>query len=144
MDPLTITDTANQLRITRWTVHRLLGDAQLNAVHVGSVRHVDATSIPAFLHHHTVLPDRQEPTPMGTEIPKLYTLAEVAELHPNVLSLRTLSDDARARRFRHYHYGRRRFMDEDQIKELLRAKQVRPAEADALDSVRRRRARSAA
>ncbi len=81
-----------------------------------------------------------------TGLPKLYTLEEVANMHPQVLSLRTLTEDARGKKFRHYHYGRRRFMDDEQIKELLRSKQVTPpaqsTEDAALAKVAARRSRA--
>ncbi len=140
MEPLTITGTARHLRVTRFTVHRLLASDQLTAVNVGGIRHVAAPSVAAFVHANTVLPDRQEPSPMPTkELPDLYTLEEVVAMYPE-LSLRTLQDSARANKFEHVHFGRKRFMTADQIKRLIDDKTKRPASDDALASVRRRRA----
>lgn len=139
-----MTDTAASLRVTRWTIHRLLDTGDLSPVRVGRVRHVHVPSVADFLARTTVPADQQELSRMSrTELPKLSTLQEVVERFPH-LSLRVLTEDARRGKFRHYHYGRRRFMDDEQIQALLASKEVLPPEEAALAKVRARRSRRAA
>ncbi len=75
-----------------------------------------------------------------TELPKLHTLEEVAEEYG--LSLRSLKDGARARRFPHVRFGNRRYLTPDQVDALIKAKTEQPPEDEAMDKVRARRARA--
>lgn len=70
---------------------------------------------------------------------RLYTLAEVAE-HTG-LSLRHLTDGARARRFEHVHRGKARLMTAKQIRKLLDTSTVTAEADDELARERERHAR---
>lgn len=142
MEPLTITDTATRMRVSRWTVHRLLADNELAPVVYGGVRHVDTSSIGAYIHRQTIVPDQQEQSPMSN-LPKLYTLAEVAAMHPE-LSVRVLAEQARDKKIEHVHFGRRRFMTAEQIETLIKSRTVRTTEDEALAKVAARRRRRTA
>lgn len=112
MRTLTITEAADRLRVTRWTVYR-----HLELVDIDGTWHVDEDTILRLLADNTVHPTTKENTPVNG-IPRLYTLEEVAEKNPH-LTARALADGARAGKFEHIRFGRRRLMTEAQIAKLL-------------------------
>jgi len=71
------------------------------------------------------------------EMPKLYTLAEVAQ--NTGLSLRALADGARAGKFAHVHQGGHRYMTIEQVHQLIQVSTVTPDPIpDDLAPLRRR------
>lgn len=79
---------------------------------------------------------------LTAELPKLMTLPEVAD--QTGISLRVLEDGCRARRWKHYHIGSKRFMDAEQVALLLQQHTLEPpAEDDDLAATRARVARRA-
>jgi hypothetical protein len=75
-----------------------------------------------------------DPTPTG--LPRLHSLPEVAEQIG--IPLRTLREQARARRFDHVRIGRERYLTVEQLDALIQLTTVTTERSDALASVRDR------
>lgn len=73
-------------------------------------------------------------------LPRLHLLEEVAEKYR--LSFRSLRERAWRREFAHISIGRKRYLTDEQVAELLKASTVGTAQSDGLDAVRARRNRA--
>lgn len=71
-----------------------------------------------------------------TSPPVLHSLPDVAKKYG--LKLRPLLERARRREFTHVHFGRERYMTDDQLKEFLAANTVTQARDEALEAIRAR------
>lgn len=117
---MTIPETCEALRVGRMTVMRLVEARELRAVKTGSSRTspvlVAADSVQALITKYGGAPIT------GDVLPKLWTLAEVAEA--TGFALRTLEHDCRADRVAHIHRGRDRLMTTEQVWQLIDAHTV--------------------
>jgi len=78
-----------------------------------------------------------DPTPTG--LPRLHPLPEVAE--QTGIPLRTLREQARARRFDHVRIGRERYLTGTQLDALIQTTTVTTDRSDALTKTKERQRR---
>ncbi|WP_433793964.1 helix-turn-helix domain-containing protein [Actinoplanes sp. CA-252034] len=139
LDHLTITDIAVHLDVSRWTVSRLVGAGEIPSTPgPGRSSRISPLAYRAWLTSQVVTPG-QEDGEMLTALPQLIAFEKVAEQWD--LSLRSLRDGARARKFAHVRIGLNRYFTAPQLEAFLAARTVSTAEDDAKAAMAERRER---
>lgn len=115
---MTVSEAATTLRTARQTIYRLIDSGYLTATPApgpGKAIKVNRASVQRYIHN-----SQQGGTPtaeIDPDVPRLYTLKEVAER--TGFSLRTLERDCRAGHLLHVHRGRDRLMTAAHIRALI-------------------------
>jgi excisionase family DNA binding protein len=139
LDHLTITDIAEHLGVSRWTVSRLVATGSLPTTPGNGQRpRITTSDYLTWLAGQVVTPG-QEDGEMSTALPELIAFETVAERWG--LSLRSLRDNARARKFAHVRIGIGRYFTEDQLTAFLAARTVATAEDATKSAMAARRER---
>jgi hypothetical protein len=132
----TIAETCEVLRISRWTLGRLIRANEIKAVKQNpAVRNspvdVDADSVDDYIRRHTVPAHNPTEDPLMSEdkTRRLLTLEEVAD--ETGFPLKTLQLGCREKRIRHVRFGKKPQMSREHIDELVEKYTVTPTdEAD--------------
>ncbi|XVU25776.1 helix-turn-helix domain-containing protein [Actinoplanes sp. CA-054009] len=138
LDHLTITDIAIHLGVSRWTVSRLVEAGEIPSTPGrGRWPLISTSDYRTWLNAQVVTPG-QEAGSM-TDLPELIAFESVAEKWG--LSLRSLKEQARAKKFTHIRHGQKRYFTPDQLDAFLGARTVTSAEDSAKTAMAARRDR---
>ena len=138
-DHLTIAQVAKHLGVSRWTVSRLVTTGSLPTTPGNGHRpRITTADYRTWLTAQVIAPG-QETGEMTTALPELITFETVAEKWG--LSLRSLRDNARARKFAHVRIGLNRYFTAEQLESFLAARTVATAADESKTSMAERRAR---
>lgn len=132
-DPLLLQDVAEHLGVSRWTAARLLGKAGIEIPSTG----LPLPDYAAWIKAQAVTCEDEDGD--MTAPPELYTFDDVAERYG--LSLRSLKDHARERKFAHTRFGKGWYFTGAQLEAFFAAREVKSTEDVALERMRRNRDR---
>lgn len=138
-DRMTIAAVAEHLGVSRWTVSRLIDAGEIKSAPGRGGFRIPTADYAAWVNRQTVSPEQKDGDMPVTELPTMFAFEDVAEKYR--LSLRSLKEAARARKFAHTRIGTQRYFTDAQLQAFLAARSVESTQDASRDGMRDRRAR---